>query len=186
MPGQHLSLVESYLDDLDRALAGIDPAERADVVASIREHVDASLGDQPTAADVHEVLQRLGPVERIAREADAGAPALIAFPEPTPGASPDDRWPRWSGPVLLGLGALAIALIPTAPVAAVALALAAGIAALIGVRRAPGPTSLLRAAVALCALAILLTALAAATLLNVRAELPSIDTPVEVVSPGGG
>jgi len=185
MPGQPLSLVEAYLDDLDRALAGIDPAERADVVASIREHVDASLGDRPTAADVREVLQRLGPVERIAREADVGA-ALAASPDPSPGASPDDRWPRWSGAALLGLGALAIALIPTAPVAAVAVALAAGIAALIGVRRAPGPTGLLRAAAALCALAVLLTALAAATLLGVRTELPSIGTPVEVVSPGGG
>ena len=184
MPGQPLSLVEAYLDDLDRALAGIDPAERADVVASIREHVDASLGDRPTAADVREVLQRLGPVERIAREADVSTPALAA--SPVPGASPDDRWPRWSGAALLGLGALAIALIPTAPVAAVAVALAAGIAALIGVRRAPGPTGLLRAAAALCALAVLLTALAAATLLGVRTELPSIGTPVEVVSPGGG
>jgi hypothetical protein len=31
-------LVEAYLADLDRALAGADPRERAETVAAVREH----------------------------------------------------------------------------------------------------------------------------------------------------
>lgn len=181
---QRLPLVEAYLDDLDRALAGIDPAERADVVASIREHVDASLSEEPTPQDVQDVLRRLGPVERIAREADATGPALLG---PASAAAPHRvGHPARSGPALLALAALSLALIPAMPAAAVALALAVGIAAVLGARRTDGPTGLLRAAAALAALTILLAGLAAATLLGARTELPSIEAPIEVVSPGGG
>lgn len=182
MSATRLPLVEAYLDDLDRALAGIDPAERADVVASIREHVDESLGDEPTSQDVQEVLRRLGPVERIAREADLTAPAILS----APGAGHGSPSPGRAGPALLALAALSLALIPAVPVAAVALALAVGVAALVQARRANGRTGLLRAAAALAALTVLLTALGAASLLSVRTELPSTDAPVEVVSPGGG
>ncbi|WP_066582778.1 HAAS signaling domain-containing protein [Cellulomonas timonensis] len=183
MTAPHLPLVEAYLEDLDRALAGIDPAERADVVASIREHVDESLGEAPTSEDVQDVLRRLGPVERIAREADVAGPALLS---PTATVPHRVGHPARSGPALLVLAALSLALIPAMPVVAVALALAVGIAALLGARRTDGPTGLLRAAAALAALAILITGIAAATLLSARTELPSIEAPVEVVSPGGG
>lgn len=72
----------SYLDDLARMLGDLDPNERDEVLAGVREHLDATLAehpDDPTALDA--ALGRLGPPERIAAEARAGA-------TPTPGTDP--------------------------------------------------------------------------------------------------
>jgi uncharacterized membrane protein len=42
--------IERYLRELSAALSAMPEAERAEVVAGIREHIDASLPDQPTDA----------------------------------------------------------------------------------------------------------------------------------------
>ncbi|MFI2362423.1 HAAS signaling domain-containing protein [Promicromonospora sp. NPDC019610] len=62
-------LVEAYLADLDCALAGADPRERAETVAAVREHAAellARYGGDGQAA--RRVLDELGPVEHIAAE----------------------------------------------------------------------------------------------------------------------
>lgn len=80
--------VSSYLDDLARRLADLDPATRDDVLAGVREHLDATLAehpDDPAAVDV--ALLRLGPPEHVAAEARTDLPAAprTAVPVRHPG-----------------------------------------------------------------------------------------------------
>lgn len=67
---QH-SLVSTYLDDLTRALADLDPADRAEVLAGVREHIDAGLAARggATDSDMRAVLAEVGTPEAVAREA---------------------------------------------------------------------------------------------------------------------
>lgn len=69
-------LVTAYLADLDRALAGADPADRLEIVDAVREHIDAGLaelGASPTQAEVAGVLRRLGTADDVAAAWAAGA-----------------------------------------------------------------------------------------------------------------
>ncbi|MGL5910065.1 MAG: HAAS signaling domain-containing protein [Phycicoccus sp.] len=97
--------IGSYLDDLARMLTDLDPAERDDVLAGVREHLDAvvveSAGD-PRAVD--DALLRLGPPERVAAEARFGSrPAIEAV-------APGVRRLRWSRAA--GVLSLALAVLP--------------------------------------------------------------------------
>ncbi|PWJ54439.1 Uncharacterized membrane protein [Quadrisphaera granulorum] len=80
-------LVQAYLADLERALVGADPRERADVLDGVREHLQESLGDDGAAeaVRVQRVLADLGPVERIAAQATSAVPPATASPEPARG-----------------------------------------------------------------------------------------------------
>ncbi|GAA4285777.1 HAAS signaling domain-containing protein [Georgenia daeguensis] len=79
--------VHAYLDDVARMLGSIDPADRAEILAGLREHIDAAVTGQPRPADdeaVEQVLAELGPPDRVAAAAlsDLGpsprqAPAAI-------------------------------------------------------------------------------------------------------------
>jgi hypothetical protein len=96
-------LVEAYLADLDRALAGADPRERAETVAAVREHAAellARYGSDDEAA--RRVLDELGPVEHIAAE---------VTPAPVP-AAPAGRTEATD----VVLAVLAVVLWPLAPV----------------------------------------------------------------------
>ncbi|MGB3687530.1 MAG: hypothetical protein WA991_17095 [Ornithinimicrobium sp.] len=64
----------SYEQDLSRLLIDLDPEERAEVLAGVREHVNASMAERPNAgsADLQAVLAELGPAEVVAQEAYAG------------------------------------------------------------------------------------------------------------------
>ena len=90
-------LVDRYLGDLARMLDHLDPAARADVLAGVREHVDASLADldrQPTDADVRRVLDDLGPAEDVAAAAYEDVSATRPDPSPvapSPVAPPAGR-----------------------------------------------------------------------------------------------
>lgn len=57
--------LDRYLNDVERSLDGQAEVSAPDVVAGIREHVEAELGSQvegvATAEDIADVLQRLGP-----------------------------------------------------------------------------------------------------------------------------
>ncbi|MBM6403026.1 hypothetical protein JQN72_02025 [Phycicoccus sp. CSK15P-2] len=65
--------VESYLGELDRMLAGLDPATRDDVLAGIREHLDATLAEHPEdPRALNDALLRLGPPEHVAADARSG------------------------------------------------------------------------------------------------------------------
>jgi hypothetical protein len=66
------SAVGTYLDDLARMLADLDPAERDDVLAGVREHVDGILAERPDdPRALEDALLRLGPPEQVAAEARA-------------------------------------------------------------------------------------------------------------------
>lgn len=64
--------VNDYLDDVARMLVSLDPADRAEVLAGLREHIDASLTDADRPVDdatVRRVLGELGPPDQVARTA---------------------------------------------------------------------------------------------------------------------
>ena len=63
----------SYEQDLRNLLGDLDPVERAEVLAGVREHVHASLADATHIGtdDIQAVLDELGPPEAVAQEAYA-------------------------------------------------------------------------------------------------------------------
>jgi hypothetical protein len=65
-------LVEDYLRRLEEAAAHLQPARRTELVAEIREHIDAALRaeDEADEVAVRNVLERLGPPEEIAEAAE--------------------------------------------------------------------------------------------------------------------
>lgn len=68
--------VATYLDDLARMLADLEPGDRDEVLAGIREHLDATLAEHPEdPAAVDAALLRLGAAEQVAAEAQARLPA---------------------------------------------------------------------------------------------------------------
>ncbi len=89
-------LVSAYLADLDRALAGADPGDRAEIVDAVREHIDAAvaeLGAAPSQAEIAGVLRRLGSADAVAAawaaserptSPTAAAPATTAAPSGAP------------------------------------------------------------------------------------------------------
>lgn len=90
-------LWEGYAADVRRSLAGRDDIDADDVVAGVREHVEAELGargaGRTTAEELSDVLARLGPPGDWVDAGDAAAPSI---PD-GPGARADDlaarRWP---------------------------------------------------------------------------------------------
>lgn len=86
---RHEELIEAYLRDLDRALGRLERTEREDVVCGVREHIGAFLADSPVTEErVRQVLDDLGPVERIALEAREGQ-GTAAAADPDADAGPD-------------------------------------------------------------------------------------------------
>jgi len=65
------ALVREYLARLDAALAGLAAEERRQIIDGVEEHAATALAEleEPTEADVHNVLSRLGEPEAIAAEA---------------------------------------------------------------------------------------------------------------------
>lgn len=87
--------VTGYLDDLARMLADVDPATRDDVLAGVREHLDATLAEHPDdPAAIDAALLRLGPPERVAAAARADLPPATIDRYSRPGAAPAVRHPR--------------------------------------------------------------------------------------------
>ena len=92
-------LTGAWLRDLELLLHGIDPGERAEVLAGVREHLDGSLPPEATDDDVRRVLADLGSPQAVADEAYAGRPAPTS-------AAPAERGPVMSRPwvpVVVGL-----------------------------------------------------------------------------------
>src|SRR5262249_15039185 len=63
--------VEAYFRRLDAELADLPRARRSEIVAEIREHVDAALEESPGASegDVRNILERIGDPSEVAAEA---------------------------------------------------------------------------------------------------------------------
>ena len=71
-------LVDDYLSRLEEAAAHLQRSRRAELIAEIREHIEAALHEEDAASEVvvRNVLERLGPPEEI----------VEAAAEPTPEA----------------------------------------------------------------------------------------------------
>jgi hypothetical protein len=79
-------LVEDYLNELDRALAGFPSARRREIVADIEEHIDhqlSELGPAPSDSQGRSLLDRVGDPDELAAE------ARDSFDVPAP-------QPRWT------------------------------------------------------------------------------------------
>lgn len=65
-------LVSAYIKRLRRALRGLSGQQRQEIIDEVTAHIEESLGgsDQPSEADVRNVLERVGDPSEIAREAD--------------------------------------------------------------------------------------------------------------------
>lgn len=130
-------LLERYLTDLERRLAAADPGERADILASVREHVEsdlAALGRPATSADVAAALESLGSVDTVAAAwtpEDGGA---------APGAVGDAAPARPGGLAVAAgvLAALGVLLIWLPPVGGL-LGLAALVVGIVALRRRDEP-----------------------------------------------
>ncbi|GAA6525424.1 hypothetical protein [Intrasporangium sp. DVR] len=115
MNGTTHSLVARYLDDLARMLGDLEPGERAEVLAGVREHIEGALGDQhQDDAAVAAVLTELGPPDAIAQAAYADR----AVPPVPPAAPRAARIPITSRPwvpvvvaLLQGLSLLLVILV---------------------------------------------------------------------------
>ena len=80
MPNGTASRVRAYLDDLDRALSDLPKDRRTEIVRDIRGHIDVALAEQddPSAADVEQLLDELGTPQEIAEAAYAELPPARA------------------------------------------------------------------------------------------------------------
>jgi HAAS len=109
--GQADKLVRRYLEQLDAALQGVDASRREEILADVHEHIEQGRDglDTDDAADVRNLLARVGDPAVIAAEAGA----------PSPGSRRWDAWAPWLiifGPVASGLGWIAgIAILWTSP-----------------------------------------------------------------------
>lgn len=88
------AMVSEYLGRLEAAAADLEPERRAELVADIRDHIWQTLAafDDPSEADVHAVLDRIGtPADILAAEgADVPAPQ-VAHPVASPTTQPARR-----------------------------------------------------------------------------------------------
>lgn len=139
------AVLDAYVADLERRLASADPGERADIVASVREHVEADLaglGRPATSADVEASLTTLGSVDTVVAAwapDGAAAPAVVPawLPPPAPAVPPAPLSSR--ARVLLAVAAVAgIALAVVFPPALLLLPLVLLMVGIIGARRHPG------------------------------------------------
>jgi P2-related tail formation protein len=65
-------LVDDYLSRLEEAAAHLQRSRRAELIAEIREHIEAALREEEAAGEVavRNVLERLGPPEEIVEAAE--------------------------------------------------------------------------------------------------------------------
>jgi len=96
-------LVSAYLHDLELLLHGVDPGERAEVLAGVHEHLDASLAPGVSDDEVRRSLAELGSPQSVADEAYAGRPAPAASSPPLERTRPSLLSRGWV-PVIVGLG----------------------------------------------------------------------------------
>lgn len=176
---QNHELLERYLADLERRLAGAEPGERADILASVREHVEsdlASLGRPATASDVAAALGRLGSVDAVAAAWSPETPA------PVTSTRPPTSGLVVAAAVLAGLSLVLIALPPVGGAVGIT-ALVLGVLAL---RRRLEPRWAAIVATVVGAVTVLVglvATLAALFLFTARSEGGQAPDPVEVVVP---
>lgn len=131
-------MVHEYLMDLEVALAGADPIERAETLASIREHLEGSLPADASPEQVQQALSALGTPEQIAQVASHPVATIHGEPQAQAVAPRDTSKPDgWSYLVLYG--AIASVLFIMVPYLMVPIALACAVGAIWDLRRNTGP-----------------------------------------------
>ena len=77
-------LITDYLDDLARMLVDLDPSDRDEILAGVRDHfVAAGEGSDGSPRVISEAIRRLGPPESVAaaaRTESAPSPTTIGRP----------------------------------------------------------------------------------------------------------
>ncbi|KGN42429.1 HAAS signaling domain-containing protein [Knoellia aerolata] len=102
-------LVGAYLRDLEMLLHGVEPGERAEVLAGVHEHLEASLPPSASDDDVRRTLTELGSPQSVADEAYAGRPAPA--PPAAPAAPVRPRPSPWLAQVACVLNGVMLALV---------------------------------------------------------------------------
>lgn len=76
------ALVEDYLDELEKELAGLAPRERRELVEDLTEHIRSERAELETdsEAGVRQILDRLGSPATVAAAARAESPGSVAAP----------------------------------------------------------------------------------------------------------
>jgi uncharacterized membrane protein len=97
--------VRAYLERLDRAAAHLPAGRRGELGDEIAGHLAQALPDGPTAADVAQALDRLGPPEEIVAAEEAGQPPAGAVSSP---AVPAGRPARGTGHEAVAVGMLTV------------------------------------------------------------------------------
>jgi uncharacterized membrane protein len=71
MTGDPRQILDAYLRSLETELRELSPSDRAEIVLEVREHFEDARAEmeQPTEADLRNILERLGPPAEIAAEA---------------------------------------------------------------------------------------------------------------------
>lgn len=97
---------DRYLEDLARMLDRLEPVQRADVLESVREHIDAALaelGHEPSEQEVIVVLNALGPPSEVAAQALEQQGSVVAGEAQTAAGAPLEPAPTligaWVSPV---------------------------------------------------------------------------------------
>lgn len=98
-------LVAAWLRDLTHLLHGVDPGERAEVLAGVREHLEASLPPGASDEDVRRVLTELGSPQSVADEAYDGRPG------PTVDAPQSGQMVTWQASTAVAFNAAGVALL---------------------------------------------------------------------------
>lgn len=164
-PNRHPQpLVAAYLADLDRALIGAHPQERADTLAAVREHLDAALDEDHDKEAALAVLADLGPVERIA------ASATPAAERPVPKVDTD-----WTARALLTCALVALAIVWAVPWVAAPVAIGTLIMASVQVRRGSRRSGTIYASIVLSVVTLLVAAVMALVLLPVETHIINDD-----------
>lgn len=110
-------LVSAYLRDLELLLHGVEPGERAEVLAGVHEHLDTSLTPSASDEDVRRSLAELGSPQSVADEAYAGR-STPASASPAPARQRPGPLSRGWVAIIVGLG-LSLALVLVILVAAI-------------------------------------------------------------------
>lgn len=183
--GTPSQVIEAYLDHLRQMLVGAEPAEREEILASVREHLHDSLGAlrrEPTVVDAQAALDELGPAEDVVRAwADGGDPNLTAVEVVEPGTR--DRRLLAVGTIALSICSLAVTVLN--PILAAGLQLSLAVIALVAARKATTHTSLYRAAATIASVGVIVSTVVILTLFSANDAPAQPDEPVPVRSGPG-
>lgn len=164
------AMVREYLVDLEVALAGADPIERAETLRSIREQLEESLAADASPEQVDQAIAALGPASAIAAESTPGyQPSVVQVV-----SNPTD----WSAVLILAGGVASLFLIPLIPLALI-LAVVILVAGIMKLRSKQGNRAMIKGGIAAACLTLVMTVI---MLLGVVSFMTISDTETGTIS----